>query len=352
MVGILIDAKFADSIWCKSMYKSLKERLRQKRISFCEISDYYSTDFEAIFILASSREWTSDAIKQLNAYGIYPILICNQAENLPGCIYSCVCTDIHASMKNLLDTLKIKNKTRIALYGINTDSISDIDRVNSLFHWKEQYPVSLQIFYNNGSLENCFTDFFSHIHDYDAAICANGFVAVSLIRRIKEMNPSLLDNFYVINCSETELTKYYQDSLLSLDLHFEQYGDAAVYIFELLQKNTYLSTMTIKILWSLKHDTVASEPHDIPLHLKASTDAFYDDMELREMQIVDKLLKFTDEIEKKIIDCLMKNYTMEEIADACFLTVGGVKYRIKKILADSGAQDKTQIVELLKKYII
>ena len=96
-------------------------------------------EHDAIFIIASDREWTISAITQLNQYEIKPILICNQSEKLSGCIYSCVCSDINASMKNLLDTLKTKDKSRIALYGINNDSISDISRVDSLLNWRDEY---------------------------------------------------------------------------------------------------------------------------------------------------------------------------------------------------------------------
>ena len=73
--------------------------------------------------------------------------------------------------------------------------------------------------------------------------------------------------------------------------------------------------------------------------------------ELSEMLIVDKLLQSNDDVERKIIDGLLFWKTTEQIAEDCFLTVGGIKYRIKKIVSDSGATDKTQIINLLKKYI-
>ena len=116
MVGILIDSKYSESIWCKSLFDSLTERLRHKRIPYCEIFDSIGKELDTIFIIASDREWTISAITQLNQNGIKPILICNQTEKLSGCIYSCVCSDINASMKNLLDTLKTNDRSRIALY--------------------------------------------------------------------------------------------------------------------------------------------------------------------------------------------------------------------------------------------
>ena len=163
LVGILLDSKYAESLWCKSLYESLIERLRHKRIPFCSVFDSIDADLDAIFIIASDREWTISAITQLNENGIKPILICNQSENLSGCIYSCVCSDINASMKNLLDNLRTKDKSRVALYGINRESIADISRVDSLFNWRGQYFEKMQIFNNDVSLQSCFDDFFAYI---------------------------------------------------------------------------------------------------------------------------------------------------------------------------------------------
>ena len=79
--------------------------------------------------------------------------------------------------------------------------------------------------------------------------------------------------------------------------------------------------------------------------------AVYNDDELVEMLIVDKILKSSDDIEKKIIDALLDKCTIEQIAEKCFLTVGGVKYRINKIIAECGAKNREEIISLLDKYI-
>lgn len=351
MVGILLDSKYAESLWCKSLYESLVERLRHKRVPFCELFDTISDDLNAVFIIASDRKWTVSAITQLNQNGIKPILICNQSEKLSGCIYSCVCSDINASMKNLLDTLKTKDKSRIALYGINTESISDTSRVDSLFNWNGGNFEAMQVFNNNGSLQNCFDDFFAHIDEFDAAICSNDFAAVSLVRNLEEKAPEKLKDFYIISCAQTQISNYYRDHILSLNMNFDQYGKAAVYVYNALNKHKYLSEMTVKVLWSLESGDPIPHSQNIRLELKSSEDSFYDDKELAEMMIVDKILKSTDDVAGKIIEGLLSGGTLEQIADKCFLTVGGIKYRINKILSDSGAKDKDEVISLLNKYI-
>ncbi len=350
MVGILLDTNYVNSLWCKNLYMSLTARLREKRIPFAELTDTCDKDLDAVFIIASDREWTRAAIQQLNAANIRPILICNQSEHLLGCIYSCVCSDISNSMKNLLDTLKIKKKSRIALFGMNADSIADTSRVDSLFVWKESAFETLEVFTNDGSLSDCFDRFYARCDQFDAVICLNDFAAVSLVRRLREKAPEKLEKLYILSCAANEISNRYRDHILSLNMNFEQYGKGAVYLYEALKKHRYLSEMTVRVVWSLETETAPSST-TIHLSLPESRDRFYSDPELSEMLIVDKLLSLSDETDKKIIDGLLQNDTYEQIADRCFLTVGSVKYHIKKLLQLSGATDKEQMVTLLKTYL-
>ncbi len=352
MVAILTDTKYANSLWCKNLHTSLTAVLRQKRIPFCEVIDRVPRECETVFIIASDLEWTTGAIRQLNDGGISPILLCNQSEHLPGCIYSCVCSDINTSMKNLLDTLKTDNKKRIALYGVNTNSIADISRVNSLFVWREEDIHTLQVFVNNGSLESCFEDFYKQITEFDAVICANDFTAVSLVRRLRERAPDTLERLPILSCAETKIAEYYRPYIRSLKMNFEQYGRAAVYIYEALKKHTYLSDMTVSVVWTLEDDTARQERRETALQFTESEDNFYSDPELGEMLIVDKLLSNLDNTDILILKALSNGKSYEEIADACYLAEGSIKYRIKKMVADSGAVDKQHLLGLLPKYNI
>ncbi len=351
MVGILLDSEYRKSLWCKSLYESLVQSLRRKRIPFCDITQTVDHTLDAIFIIASDREWCLSAVTQLNQNGITPILICNQSENLPGCIYSCVCSDIHASMKNLLDTLRSKGRNRLALYGINTDSLADISRVDSLFHWREPDLQTMQIFNNHGSLQNCFARFFDRIDEFDAAICANDFAAVSLVRNLENRAPEKLDDIYIVSCAQTQISHIYRHRIVSLNMNFDQYGEAAVYVYHTLKKHPYLSGMTARVLWSLDSNLTAPPLSSVILELEPGEDAFYNDRELAEMLIVDKVLNAADDMEKTILKSLWQKQTVEQIAERCFMTVSGVKYRVRKLLTECGAQSKDELVSLLGQYV-
>ena len=103
MISILTEPAYSGSIWCKELLKSLTDRLRQKRIPFCEIFESIENNGDGVFIIASDYNWIKSTVSKLNSAGIKPILICNQAEQIHGCDYSCVCSDINGSMKYLIN---------------------------------------------------------------------------------------------------------------------------------------------------------------------------------------------------------------------------------------------------------
>ena len=98
MISILTEPAYSGSIWCKELLKSLTDRLRQKRIPFCEIFESIENNGDGVFIIASDYNWIKSTVSKLNSAGIKPILICNQAEQIHGCDYSCVCSDINGSI--------------------------------------------------------------------------------------------------------------------------------------------------------------------------------------------------------------------------------------------------------------
>ena len=351
MVTILTEPAYSESMWCKALYKSLTERLRQKRIPFCEMYDTVPQNSEAVFIIAANYNWIKATLCELNLSGIKPILIGNQAETILGCNYSCVCSDITGSMKYLLDNLKADGKTRLALYGVNTNSISDIGRVDGLFAQSDGIVDAVQIFTNDGSLKDCYKKFVEKADNFDAVICFNDFAAVSLIRRLEaDGADEKLNKLKILSCCQTKISSCYRDKIISINMNLEQYGKAAVFIYEKLKLHPYISQMTLNISWN-------TEPqkglNSVPISLKTpqNTDRIYSDKELNEMICAERILEIDSATDKTVIAHLCGGKSVTEIAAACFLTDSGVKYRIKRILEKCNISDKSELISIVKRYL-
>lgn len=351
MVSIITEPAYSASIWCNELFKSLTERLRHKRIPFLKVSGELPENQDGVFLIASDYNWIKTTVKNLNLAGIKPILICNQSENIPGCAYSCVCSDIAGSMKYLLDELKSSGKTRVALYGVNTGSVSDIGRVDGLFTYKDESFSKMRIFANLGSLQECFREFIKEYKEFDAVICSNDFAAISLVRNLKTFAPDALDKLKILSCAKTKLSSFYKDTVTSVDMNFEQYGEAAVFIYEKLKTHPYFSGMTVTVKWKTE-DKKEPEKNPPILDDRQSGTEFYSDSELKELLTAEKILNILSETDIRIISSLKSGLTIEQTAEKSNLTIGGVKYRLKRILDESGLNDKSEILSVIDKYTI
>lgn len=182
-------------------------------------------------------------------------------------------------------------------------------------------------------------------------ICANDLVAVSLVRNINNTDPALFDKLSIISCASSDVASFYRDRIKSLDISYEEYGKAALYVYDSIKKHSYLSGLTAKIVWSFDTEKQNTEKCDVLLCDLDSTDEFYSDEEMHEMLTVEKLLSISDDTDNSILRGLVNGLPYEKIAGECFLSEGSVKYRLKNLIAESGAKNKQTLILLLKKYL-
>ena len=80
-------------------------------------------------------------------------------------------------------------------------------------------------------------------------------------------------------------------------------------------------------------------------------DVFYEDDEINEMMLLEKLLYESEELDRQIIQRLLAGDSYEQIAEKSYLTVSTVKYRVKKMVSLCRLENRTQLLNLLRSYI-
>lgn len=352
MVAILSDPKYAESPWCQNICKGLMDELRAKRIPFDIISDTCPPEADAVFLIAADYVWTSDTIRLLNGSGIAPIVICNQLENIPGCIYSCVCSDVNSSMKNLLEHLHAQGKKSLALYGVNPNSISDLSRADALMQWKTDRIQNVEVFLNEGSLEKLFLQIAPRLGQFDAIICANDFAAVSLLYFAKQKGIPLDGLLPLISCASSKISEHYKGEILSVDIGYARFGNAAVDVLELIRRRPYLTGVTAKLAWNMESKGSLPDRLAISLPQTHAGDPMYSDAHFRQMMIVENLLMLMENpMDKQIVESLQAGLPNHKIAELCYFSENAVKYRIRRLLEKSGAADKEEMLQLLGTYL-
>ncbi len=350
MVYILTDPNYSASIWCKLFLSALTDTLKKDRIPHKQVTDVIPADAEDVFLIAADYDWIRKAVKRLNQAAISPILICNHSEPLAGCDYSSVSSDMQASMKFFLEGLSAERKKGVALYGVNTRSISDIGKVDTLFSYKDIFFEDVRIYHNDGSLKVCYTDFCRDLGSIDTVICTNDFAAISLVKHLEADCPEALERLTVFSLGDCILTEHYRRYIRSVALDCSQYGRAALFLYKSRKKHRFLSNISIKVTWNPEAPRL---PRDLPLTLSIPQvpDSFYGDEELSDMMKLEKLLRVSDETDRIILVSLSERVTWEQLLSRCYLTENAVKYRIKKLLAESGIANKAELRRLWEHYI-
>lgn len=351
MVSILVEPSYSNNIWCRQLVEGLETELKYKRIPFCRIASLEELDRDTgyLYVIGSVPGWIQTVLEVCHAEGIHPILMSNRSDQRFPVNYSAVCSDAGDSMKYLVSALRGKGRERIALYGINPDSVSDVSR-KAGFLQAMGLRENAHIFENQGSLENCFRGFLSRSGAYDAVICANDFAAISLVNHLLSEAPEELDRLAVIGCAETRLTKFYSKYILSVRINFNEYGKAAVSLLETLRRNPELSYIVMAVRWECSALGGVEETFPVRPTLPQTEDRFYRDSEVDDMLRVERILNESDELDGSIMRLLLEDCSNEEIAERCFVAVSTVKYRMRKMMTAAQKSSKQALKDLLRRY--
>lgn len=345
-IKIICEEAYGKSIWCKQILSGLTSELRKKRHRYFQSNHIEDAkDSSTVYIIGTNPNWLNNAIRFCNSKGIVPIVLCNQTNRVIRGQYHCVCADTYGVIKQLYDNFYCIGKTKIALYGVNPLSISDVSRMECFL---DLIPDRKHVYENNGSLENCFQNFLPHIQQYDAVICVNGYVAISLVEKLELIDSNFSEQISIASCTKTLLSAQYESQIAFVDLNLNQYGRTAVAISEMTENRPYITGITITIAGNLPD--ITRKPEDIYLSKETlEKDLFYEDSELIYLSKMEHLLSECSKLDCQIIQMLLQKATYSKIADACFMSEGAVKYHIKKYMEICNVKTKQELIEIVKR---
>lgn len=359
MFYLLGEPGYTTSNWYKHIIDGILAEKRTKRFNIIMIDSIKETENrslevdDAILLVGSNLNWLEsiiDACKQRFNKNI--IVLGNFERQLKGKNYSIVSSDISADIYNLYAYLVSYDKTKIAMYGINPNSASDIYRKNCFIKYCGH---NNDIYFNNANLQECYKNFILNIEKYDAVICANDYSAISLVRALNNDN---IEAPFIVSCGETKLAKTFKPSITNLRTSYKDFGKAAINVYKVLQKDFPTSNVKLELASCIiPGDSTNNLPvqttsfNETASTIITTNDSFYSDNEVSEMLKVEKLLNLCDKTEFDMLLSLIKGMTYFEIAEKYHMSVNGVKYKLNKFFELCGVDSKTEFITLIKKYI-
>ena len=351
MVCIITEPSYGTSMWGKTLSESLKSRLKEKRIPFEENPPEISAQAECVFMIASDELWIKNNIAIICGAEHKVILLCSRKIEFPGYTYSCVYSDISGSVKHLLEKYFIPEKTKAVLYAVNKSSAADAGKLLAVRSCVGGFYDLFKVIRNDVSLEKCFEEFLGIAAQTDLCIALNDFAAISLVCGLKQRCPQLLGKLKIISFSQNGLSSFYKNYIESIDTNYESFGKTAVSIYERLKKHTYITEISAGVgtYPEIRRKRTAKT---VCPDCTTGSAAFYSDKELHRLSAAECFLNISNDTDMEIFRMLCRGFTLEQIAEKCFLTESGVKYRIKSLVSLCGVQSKDELCKILESHPI
>ena len=350
---------YTTSNWYKHIIDGILAEKKTKRFNIIMIDSVKETEHftiapdDAILLIGSNLNWLESVIDICKQkFGKNIIVLGNFENQLSGRSYSIVSSDVSTDIFNLYAYLLSYNKTKIAMYGINPNSASDIYRQNCFLKF---CGTDNNVYFNNAGLKNCYESFIKDIDRYDGVICANDYSAISLIRSLKNDNISLP---YIVSCGETKLARIFKPTITNLRTSYKDFGKAAINVYKILEKDIPTSGIKLELASSIiPGDTTENLPvittavNKTTSEITTPDDSFYSDQEISEMLKIEKLLNLCDKAETDMLFALLKGSTYSELSEKFHMSVNGIKYKLNKFFELCQVKSKKEFSELLSRYI-
>ena len=359
MFFILGEPAYTASSWYNNILDGILTEKRSKRFnlaiidSIAETDNFRICDDDALFLVGSDPKWLEyviDASWQKFSKNI--IVLGNFERRLAGRNYSLVSSDISADVRNIYAYLYSCGKTKIAMYGINPKSASDIYRKNSFLECGGNIE---DIYENNANLLQCYKNFETYISKYDGIICANDYSAISLFRHSQS---NTVTPPFIVSCGETKLARLFNPSITNLKTNYKDFGKAAINIYKTLQKDFSVSSVKVNLASdifpgeSTEKLPVLCQPSTLGTVSTEEDDSFYTDNEISEMLCVENILNHCDKTELNMLFSLIDGMTYADIAEKYHMSINGAKYRLHKLFELCHANSKADFVELVKNIFV
>lgn len=351
------EPEYKTSNWYKSILNGLLCEKRQKRFSLAELETVQQienlpiTQEDLIFVIGTDSLWLDKTIRVCESvFGNRVIVLANHENHFAKGKYSVVTADITRGVQRLYRYLQHYDKRRIAMYGINPASSSDAYRKRSFLLCG---GLEQDLFYDTISLSQCYDDFIDKVNQYDAVICVNDYAAISLVRHLPS-NSSL----FITSCGPgTHLIEMFRPTITHTRINYEAFAKAGLDLCRVLQNNNDANSASVYIDGEVvlgettgKLPFIEEASQELP-SLSQKRFEYYEDAEIHEMIKLETLLCMCDEEDIHILRGILNARTYSAIAEECFMSVNGIKYKIKNMCHICGVRSRTELLEVLRKYI-
>lgn len=368
LIPVLTEPEYRSYLWAKQAMEGItQEATRRKyKIVTLDAETYETIDYDKLFgserrmliIIGTSASWMPRALTFFTKLGIETVFISfDPAEvMLPT---GMVRMDYVGATLHLLTYLSVDcARKRIAMYGFNPNSSADRIKLRFFQQWGKNadHAVAEDIFYNLADLQDCFRQFLPQVNKYDAVICSNDVVGVSLLSMLKQAEIRVPEDLYAAAYGNSMISERITPSLTIVTLDHPETGRQAVLLFSHLCKMPATacvsSRVRSKLIVRASTANVADTANDSAARSgvceNASSVNFYSDPEAERLLRAETLLNTCDDTDMRLIGGLLAGSSLDALEQALYLTTSALQYRKKRLMHVVKCQHTGEFVDFLK----
>ena len=369
-IKIYIHPEFKNAFWTKLSLMARPPETTRKRYSalYLEADSVREIDFDSVYeadekrlllYVGHSVSGTPADLKYLSDRGVHVLLFNYESEVLGGNC-SKVLLNYRDGMQKTIAYLHANKHDRIALFGINPNSSTDLLKDAYFLEYLREHGgnPTRDIYYNYGSISGCFSRFAENHTDYNAVICANDIVALALMQDLKRIGVRVPEDMYVTACGGSSMISTITSTTITT-VSADQYelGRQAVLTYAYLYKNPCDVAITVKVEAKLtprastNYDAEMGEIPFTSLTKQVPHVDFYDDPVIQSIFSIEALLLGSDDLDRGILEGILKGETYPTLAERLYTSENVISYRIKRMCKTTGCQKKSELCALLSPYL-
>lgn len=351
MIYLLTEKEFMLYPWCQRILKGLWDEARKKRTAITEIEypEQATIPNSCILLVGATGGWIDRMCAKAVQKQLKPVLLGNHTASTR--LYAgTVAMDLANSMRIAVDYLHRLGRYRLALFGVNPDSASDISRMH---HFRELTGSDEHIFYLKSTMGETFDKFYQRAPEYDGVICASDYGAVYLARQFKSQGYETPDKLYIIGYGDTFLSRIAEPSVTSISDGYEDFGRAGLSICSLIEKNESFSTSHIYLHGGLRiRQSTDNRPYpqtetSVQAAEDASANLFFKDTDMSAYARLEMMFSQCDDTDFLLLRLLPEKLSYAAMAEKCFISETTAKYRIRKMKTICGVESRNELLTLL-----
>ena len=363
IIPIITEQTHGNTWWFYALSKSISQGAANRR---CKVEIYkqgLSSDqimrlSNTVMVASHSDDFLQETTQILKSAHKKPLLL---SEN--GYFYGSGVSSVSAShdqqARLAYSYLKQCDHVRIALLGFRTDFQRYLFEVLLKHAQKMSIDIPESAIYYAHSSMDYFHRFIDEVHRYNAVICPNYQVALTLLSFCKAWNIRVPEDIYIIAYTNAIATEYTVPSITTISIDAERFGQHCLDLWIKLmdaphQEISVCINLPVRLQIRKSTDNIPYSGDQFvsavqPLKPYKNSSLLVEDIAVdSSMYNLEKCLQQCDSIDIDLISLILQGVSYEAISERLFISIGSLRYRVSKLYANAGTENRKQFERLFK----